>query len=240
MITAKEIQRKKFEKVKFGYSPEEVDEFLSQIENDIRLMQQDLDDSNEKIQLLADKVREYKNSEEDIKNALLGAQKQAREVIDQAKARAAAMEEEAKKTADAAKSQALIDQETQLAQIGEKLDHENRVLVETQKQAAAFKQTLFDLYKEHLEQISRIPDEIDDEDDEYEEYDDEEEEYDDDEYEDDEYEDDAEDEADTEEETEAAAEDNAETVQESAAPKEEAAAPPPAFGSRRDDARSRF
>ena len=57
MITAKDIQKKKFEKVKFGYSPEEVDAFLSQIENDLRLMQQDLDDSNDKIQLLADKVR---------------------------------------------------------------------------------------------------------------------------------------------------------------------------------------
>ena len=52
MITAKDIQKKKFEKVKFGYSPEEVDAFLSQIENDLRLMQQDLDDSNDKIQLL--------------------------------------------------------------------------------------------------------------------------------------------------------------------------------------------
>ena len=34
MITAKDVQKKKFEKVKFGYSPEEVDAFLSQIEND--------------------------------------------------------------------------------------------------------------------------------------------------------------------------------------------------------------
>ena len=174
MITAKDIQKKKFEKVKFGYSPEEVDEFLSQIENDIRLMQQDLDDSNEKEQLLADKVRAYKDQEEDIKNALLGAQKQARQVIDDAKARAAEMEQEAKTAAEAAKSQALIDQETQLKQISERLDQENQSLVTTQKQVAAFKQTLFDLYKQHLELISRIPDEIGD-DDEYEDEDDDEE-----------------------------------------------------------------
>ena len=77
MITAKDVQKKKFEKVKFGYSPEEVDSFLAQIENDLRLLQQDLDDSNEKVQLLADKVREYKDTEDDLKNALLLAQKQA-------------------------------------------------------------------------------------------------------------------------------------------------------------------
>ena len=224
MITAKDIQKKKFEKVKFGYSPEEVDEFLSQIENDIRLMQQDLDDSNEKVQLLADKVREYKDSEEDIKNALLGAQKQAREVIDQAKARAAQIEAEAQASVEATKSKALVDQETQLAEIGKKLDQENRTLVATQKKVAAFKQTLFDLYKEHLEQISRLPDEIDEyDDDEYEdEYDDEYE----DEYEDDEYED--------EDEAEDATEDD---DADGDAPAEDQ---PAAFESRRDDARSRF
>lgn len=214
MITAKDIQKKKFEKVKFGYSPEEVDEFLSQIENDIRLMQQDLDDSNEKVQLLADKVREYKDQEEDIKNALLGAQKQARQVIDDAKARAAEMEQEAKTAAEAAKSQALIDQETQLKQISERLDQENQSLVTTQKQVAAFKQTLFDLYKQHLELISRIPDEIGD-DDEYED-DEYEDEYDDEEYE--EYEDEAEGEPEDAEDAPAAG----------------------TFESRRDDAGNRF
>ena len=214
MITAKDIQKKKFEKVKFGYSPEEVDAFLSQIENDLRLMQQDLDDSNEKVQLLADKVREYKDQEEDIKNALLGAQKQARQVIDDAKARAAEMEQEAKTAAEAAKSQALIDQETQLKQISERLDQENQSLVTTQKQVAAFKQTLFDLYKQHLELISRIPDEIGD-DDEYED-DEYEDEYDDEEYE--EYEDEAEGEPEDAEDAPAAG----------------------TFESRRDDAGNRF
>lgn len=233
MITAKDIQKKKFEKVKFGYSPEEVDEFLSQIENDIRLMQQDLDDSNEKVQLLADKVREYKDSEEDIKNALLGAQKQAREVVDAAKAEAAKIEAEAKASVESVKSQAMVDQETQLARISEQLDAEHQALVTTQKQAAAFKQTLFDLYKEHLELISRIPDEVE-EDDEYEEYDDE---YEDDEEYDDEYEDE---EYDDEEYEDEAADDASD-----AAPAEETEAQPSApagtaFESRRDDARSRF
>ncbi len=236
MITAKDIQKKKFEKVKFGYSPEEVDEFLSQIENDIRLMQQDLDDSNEKVQLLADKVREYKESEEDIKNALLGAQKQAREVIDQAKARAAQIEADAQASVEATKSKALVDQETQLAEIGEKLDQENRVLVATQKKVAAFKQTLFDLYKEHLEQISRLPDEIDEEyDDEYED-DEYEDEYEDGEYEDEEYEDGEYEDGEYEDEAEPVEDAPAEEYAE-AAPAEEQ---PAAFESRRDDARSRF
>ena len=78
MITAKEIHRKKFEKVKFGYSPEDVDAFMAQLEADVRLMEQEITASGEKISLLADKVREYKETEDDLKNALLFAQKQAR------------------------------------------------------------------------------------------------------------------------------------------------------------------
>ena len=158
MITAKDIQKKKFEKVKFGYSPEEVDAFLSQIENDLRLMQQDLDDSNDKIQLLADKVREYKDSEEDLKNALLLAQTQARQVVAEAEEKANAIVTEARNSVDSVKSQALIDSETQLKNISAQLAQENASLVRTQHQVADFKRALFDMYKQHLALISSLPD----------------------------------------------------------------------------------
>ena len=158
MITAKDIHKKKFEKVKFGYSPEEVDEFLSELENDMRIMQQNLDDSNEKVQLLADKVREYKETEEDLKNALLGAQKQAREVVSAAQARAAQIEEEAKASVEAVKSQAVLDQETQLQMLSDSLAEKKEALAETKRQIAEFKSSLFEMYKEHLEMISALPD----------------------------------------------------------------------------------
>ena len=228
MITAKDVQKKKFEKVKFGYSPEEVDSFLAQIENDLRLMQQDLDDSNEKIQLLADKVREYKDTEDDLKNALLLAQKQARQVVEEAQQKADAIVADAKASVDTVKSQALVDSETQLQNITAQLEAENAHLVETQHQVADFKRALFDLYKEHLELISRLPDSADEV--EYVEVEETEE---------------AEETAET---AEAAAEAVAETaeavketaedaVKETAAAVEEAAAAP-VFGSRRDDAGS--
>ena len=161
MITAKDVQKKKFEKVKFGYNPEEVDSFLAQIENDLRLMQQDLDDSNEKIQLLADKVREYKDTEDDLKNALLLAQKQARQVVEEAQQKADAIVAEARASVDTVKSQALVDSETQLQNITAQLEAENAHLVETQHQVADFKRALFDMYKEHLELISRLPESSD-------------------------------------------------------------------------------
>lgn len=169
MITAKDVQKKKFEKVKFGYSPEEVDAFLSQIENDLRLMQQDMDDSNEKIQLLADKVREYKDTEEDLKNALLLAQRQARQVIAEAQEKADAIEAEARASVESVKSQALADSEETLRRTNEELEQSKTALERTKKQVAEFKQTLFGLYKQHLELISRLPDSFDEEEEEYEE-----------------------------------------------------------------------
>lgn len=165
MITAKDIHKKKFEKVKFGYSPEEVDEFLAEIENDLRVMQEDLDASNEKVQLLADKVREYKETEDDLKNALLGAQKQAREVVAEAQARAEKLEEEAKAAAESAKSQAVLDQETLLKNVTASVEEKKQALAETKRQIAEFKNALFEMYKEHLEMISALPDGTDDDED---------------------------------------------------------------------------
>lgn len=161
MITAKDVHRKKFEKVKFGYSPEEVDSFMAALGADMRLMEQELAESGDKIQLLADKVREYKETEDDLRNALIGAQKQAREVVEAAHEKAAQIEAEARANVGNVQQQALADQEEQLAAISKRLAEENAVLVATQKQVAAFKQALFDMYKAHLEQISQLPDSAD-------------------------------------------------------------------------------
>ncbi len=161
MITAKDIRKKKFEKIKFGYNPEEVDAFMTEIENDLRMMEQELADANNKVQLLADKVREYKADEEDLKNALIGAQRQAREVLAEANAKAASIEEEAKAQAATLHAAAMEQQEEQLRRTAEQLEQENQALVTAQRQVANFKKTLFEMYKEHLELISQLPDSVD-------------------------------------------------------------------------------
>ena len=64
MITAKDIRNKRFEKAAFGYKQEEIDEFLAQLESEIAEMEAEMADSNNKIQILADKVREYMMDED--------------------------------------------------------------------------------------------------------------------------------------------------------------------------------
>lgn len=64
MISAKEIHELRFEKAAFGYKQEDIDEFLTQLEQEVEIAEQEMADSNEKIQVLADKVREYMRDEE--------------------------------------------------------------------------------------------------------------------------------------------------------------------------------
>ena len=74
MISAKEIHELRFEKAAFGYKQEDIDEFLTQLEQEVEIAEQEMADSNEKIQVLADKVREYMRDEDALKDALLPKQ----------------------------------------------------------------------------------------------------------------------------------------------------------------------
>ena len=71
MISASEIHELRFEKAAFGYKQEDIDEFLNRLEQEVAAAQQELDDSHNKIQVLADKVREYMRDEDALKDALL-------------------------------------------------------------------------------------------------------------------------------------------------------------------------
>ena len=69
MISAKEIHELRFEKAAFGYKQEDIDEFLTQLEQEVEIAEQEIADSNEKIQVLADTVREFMRDEDEIGRA---------------------------------------------------------------------------------------------------------------------------------------------------------------------------
>ena len=157
MITSKDVRNKRFEKAAFGYKQEEIDEFFAQLEAELDEMERERAETNNKIQILADKVREYMKDEDALKDALLGAQKQGHQVI------AEAQEKADKIIADAqAKADELIDEATR--QHEEAMEHnraeiakEKEALIVAQQQVADFKKSLFDMYKNHLELISSMP-----------------------------------------------------------------------------------
>lgn len=100
MITAKDINTRRFEQAKPGYKPEEVDEFLKEIADQINAMLKDKEDTEKKIEVLVESIRRYKADEEALKDAMIGAQKQGRAVIEEAKGKAETIVAEAQQKAE--------------------------------------------------------------------------------------------------------------------------------------------
>lgn len=157
MITSKDVRNKRFEKAAFGYKQEEIDEFFAQLEAELDEMERERNEANNKIQVLADKVREYMRDEDALKDALLGAQKQGHQVINEAHDKAEQIIAEAQAKADALEDEAVRQHAVAMEKNREEIAKEKEALIEAQQQVADFKKSLFDVYKEHLDLISSMP-----------------------------------------------------------------------------------
>lgn len=155
MLTAKDINNKRFEQTRPGYKPEEVDDFLREIAAQITKMQKEKEEEEKKIEVLVESVREYKKDEEALKDALIGAQKQGRAVI-----------QEARDNADKIIAEAHVKADEIIGNTRVQLEKEKRCLAKMQQEVSDFKAQLLSMYKAHLEQITSIPDFDDDEPDE--------------------------------------------------------------------------
>ena len=155
MLTAKDITNKRFEQTKSGYRPEDVDDFLREIAHQMTQYQKYKEETEKKMAVLVESVREYKKDEDALKDALIGAQKQGRAVV------AEAQEQAEKILADARVKADEIIGSTRV-----QLEKEKRCLVKMQQEVSDFKANLLNMYKQHLEQITAIPDYDDDDDEE--------------------------------------------------------------------------
>ena len=163
MITSKDVRNKRFEKAAFGYKQEEIDEFFAQLEAELDEMERERAEANNKIQVLADKVREYMRDEDALKDALLGAQKQGHLVIADAQEKADQIMAEAQAKAAALEDEAVRQHAIKMEQNRAEIAREKEALIEAQRQVADFKKSLFDMYKSHLELISSMPETVDEE-----------------------------------------------------------------------------
>lgn len=96
MLSAGEIRAKTFETSKYGFDPEEVAEFLKKAANALEESERKNRESEEKIVKLVEKINEYRDDEDAIKDALLSAQKEANKILNNAKTEARDMIESAK------------------------------------------------------------------------------------------------------------------------------------------------
>lgn len=109
-ITPLDLSRKEFSLSFRGYNRQEVDEFLSALSSDYEALYRENASLKEELSSLSQKLEEYRNMEENLRNSLLLAQKIADEIRDNAQ-----------KEAELIKSQARLDAEKATEEVEKKL-----------------------------------------------------------------------------------------------------------------------
>jgi cell division initiation protein len=151
MLSVKDINNKRFESVKTGYSTIEVDDYLKLCADSLKALQSENDDLRQKIAICVENVREYQKKEADITGALLDIQRSKRFAIEDAQAEARRVIADAHEQAKAI-----------LGNTGAKLRAEKSSYEEMKREVALFKENVLAMYKDHLSILTAIPDEYDD------------------------------------------------------------------------------
>ncbi len=147
MLNVKDVRDKTFDKTfGFGYRMDGVDAYLSDVADSMQQLLDNNADLEKKIEVLADKLTEYREDEESLRMALLGAQKLGDSVIRESKTKAEIIMREA-----TIKSEAMVENAKR------KIELEQGNLEKLQEEVASFKNRLLNLYKQHLEIISTLP-----------------------------------------------------------------------------------
>ena len=149
MITAREIANKRFEKASFGgYRSDEVDSFLNEVAAELEALEEQNNTLNKKLDVLAEKLEEYRGDEESLRSALLGAQKLGDSVI-----------RESKNKAEIIMRDATIKADRMVSSAHDQVEREKMIYLKLQKDVSAFKSKLLAIYRQHLEIISSLPEE---------------------------------------------------------------------------------
>lgn len=146
MLTPEIIASRRFDKQMGGYKQDEVEEFLQQVAAEYAQLLSEKEELEGKIEVLAEKVEQYREDEDSLRSALIGAQKLGDSVIRESKAKADQTLREARAKAD------------QILENAQKsIEREQLALIKMQKEVTKFKNRLLTLYRQHLEMISALP-----------------------------------------------------------------------------------
>ena len=191
-MEAADILDKKFNKGLNGYKMEEVDEFLQEVSSAFLELKKQNEEMEKKMEVLADKIKEYRNDEDAIKEALLGAQKQSSAVLTSTKEKSEQMISEAKEKADtmikeaeqkvkekdeyakklvedanAEKTKVIAECERRSAEIKANMEAEIKkqesILAKTRDESNSYREKLLSLYNEHIAFIKAIPEKCENE-----------------------------------------------------------------------------
>lgn len=186
-MNAKDIVSKEFDTVKRGgYDAAEVDTFLKDVSIEYKKLQNENDELEKKLEVLAEKIREYRKDEDALRDALLIAKKQGIAVVNEAKEDAEKIRKEAKEKADKtikdtdalsakkkeiaeknladanAKAKQIVDEANAKAEeihtiMMQQTEREQIVLQRTRKEVQEYTAKILAAYSAHIENIKAMP-----------------------------------------------------------------------------------
>lgn len=146
MLTVRDIEEYPLPKVLGGYKCEEVDSFLDTVAADYKKLYEENEVLTKKLNLLAEKLTEYRKNEDYLKDAMIEAQRVVADANAQAKEKAEAIVAEANEKGEEVLRNAL-------RKSAEVEKHYEQMRLEVTN----FRNQLLNTYKSHIEIISALP-----------------------------------------------------------------------------------
>ncbi len=148
MLTANEIRNATFNKSMGGYKTTEVEAFLDQCADTVAALTSQKAELEKKLEILADKLVEYREEEDSIRTALLSAQRLGDTVVREANHKAGLILEDAN-----IKAEKIVETAQKNIQDAE------REFERIRHEITAFKARMLSIYREHLSLIDVLPEE---------------------------------------------------------------------------------
>ena len=146
MLTPQEVAEHAFAKASFGgYNMAMVDEFLDLLTGDYTALYKENAALKAKMKVLADKVEEYRATEDAMRKALLSAQKMADQMVAEAEGKKASMMAEAEQAVKA-----------KMAGLQQEVENEQFRLTAAHNATAAYLSKLKDLYQHEMDYLSGL------------------------------------------------------------------------------------
>ena len=146
MITSEDVRRVTFDKAMRGYRCDDVDDYLKQVAESMDALAAKNDEMQKNLVVLAQRIDQYRAEEDTLRTTMINAQRLGENVIREAKQKAAEIIRAANMKADDREQRARDDVELAKQEI-----------VTLKSEADSFKRSLMEMYRKHINLISKMP-----------------------------------------------------------------------------------
>ena len=146
MISSEDVRRVTFDKAMRGYCCDDVDDYLKQVAESMDALAAKNDEMQKNLVVLAQRIDQYRAEEDTLRTTMINAQRLGENVIREAKQKAAEIIRAANMKADDREQRARDDVELAKQEI-----------VTLKSEADSFKRSLMEMYRKHINLISKMP-----------------------------------------------------------------------------------